>query len=119
MRNILIFIFLICQFVASTQKPSTSYEILTFKQVNQLFTDIVKVKLNINFPIFRVYKYIDKTGENYCLLTESRNEITADNDTLHHHIKAINVRVVNNTFFKTWEIIDNIDKNNNEENSIW
>ncbi len=87
--------------------------------MTQLFPDSVRKSLNIHFPIFRVYKYADKAGLYYCILTESRNQITADKDTFNYKIKAINVRKGVDSFSKVWEINDNIIKNDNDESSIW
>ena len=101
------------------QKTTVSFEILTTKQATELFPDSIRKGLNISFPIFRVYKYADKTGKYYCILTESRNEITADKDTLNHQIKATNVKADKGSFSKLWEINDNIIKNDNDENCIW
>ncbi|WP_394342829.1 M949_RS01915 family surface polysaccharide biosynthesis protein [Lacibacter luteus] len=104
---------------AFAQKATLPSEILTSKQVTELFPDTVRKTLNINFPIFRVYKYSDKAGQYYCILSESRNVISVDKDTFSHNIKAINVKADNGSFIKLWEINDNIIKNNNDESSIW
>lgn len=104
---------------AFAQKTSINAEILSPTQVTELFPEPVLKSLNISFPIFRVYKYADKTGQYYCILTESRNEITADKDTLHFKIKAVNVKKEVDSFAKVWEINDNIIKNENDEHSIW
>lgn len=119
-RQILnLFIALTCVTNAFAQKPTNTFGMLTSKQVEELFPDTICNKLNINFPIFRVYEYADKTAQYYCILTESRNEITADKDTLHHKIKAVNVKAEKGAFTKIWEINDNIIKNDNDETSIW
>jgi hypothetical protein len=119
-RHILFLFFgFICLTTAFAQKTTVNSEILTPRHVTELFPDSIRKSLNINFPIFRVYKYADKTGQYYCVLTESRNEITADKDTINQKIKAINVKDDNGSFSKVWEINDNIVKNDNDENSIW
>jgi hypothetical protein len=115
----ILFIALTCLTTVFAQKAAITYEILTSKQVLDLFPDTVRKKLDINFPIFRVYKYADKTGQYYCILTESRNEITADKDTINRKIKAINVKADKGLFSKQWEINDNIVKDGNDENNIW
>lgn len=110
---------LFCLTTAFTQKVPVTSDVLTSKQLTKLFTDSIRNTLNISFPIFRVYKYSDKAGQYYCILTESRNVITADKDTFNHKIKAINIKANNGSFIKIWEINDNIIKNDNDENSIW
>lgn len=120
MRHIFFLFFSIVYLTtAFGQKTTVSSEILTTKQATELFPDSIRKSLNVSFPIFRVYRYADKTGKYYCILTESRNEITAGKDTLNHQIKAINVKADKGSFSKLWEINDNIIKNNNDENSIW
>jgi hypothetical protein len=108
-----------CFTTAFGQKTTVSFDILPPRQVTELFPDSIRRSLKINFPIFRVYKYADKTGQYYCILTESRNEITAEKDTINHNIKAINMWDDNGSFSKVWEINDNIVKNDNDENNIW
>jgi hypothetical protein len=101
------------------QKTTVISEILTAKQVTELFPDSIRKILNVSFPILRVYRYADKTGKYYCILTESRNEITAGKDTINHKIKAINVKADKGSFINLWEINDNVIKNDNDESSIW
>ena len=120
MRNIFFFfVTQICWSNVFSQKTVTASEILSSKQVSALFPDTVQKKFKLNFPIFRVYKYSDKSGQYYCVLTESKNIVTADKDTINHKIKAINIKVNNNSFVKTWEINDYIKRGENEEYSIW
>jgi hypothetical protein len=118
-RQIFIFtIALSCLTNIIAQKPAVTSKILTSKEIKDVFNDEVLTMLNITFPIFRVYKYTDKSGEYYCLLTESRNQITSDKDTLNHKIKSVNVKSANGSFTKTWEINDNVVKTENDESSI-
>jgi len=84
-----------------------------------MFTDTVKKELKINFPVFRAYKYADKSGEFVCVLAESDDSISNDKDTFSHSIKAINLRIDQGKLIKVWELNDNIIKNWQEENSIW
>jgi hypothetical protein len=114
-----LFIALTWAVTAFAQKATITSGMLTSKQAADLFPDTVCRKLNINFPIFRVYEYADKTAQYYCILTESRNEITAEKDTIHHKIKAVNVKADKGAFTKIWEINDNIIQNENDETSIW
>ncbi|MBO9567124.1 MAG: hypothetical protein J7621_30405 [Niastella sp.] len=101
------------------QKATVTSELLTDKQVAALLPDTLRKVLHINFPIFRTYRYTDKEGVHYCILTESREKITTDGDTINLKIKAINVKVVNGTLVKVWEINDNIIKDERNESSIW
>lgn len=120
MRNIICLLVVVFGYThAPAQKTTGKTEILSAMQVSKLFTDPVRKTLNIRFPILRVYKYADKTGQYYCILTESRDEITTEKDTVNFKIKAVNVKFDKNSFTKTWEINDNTLKETNDEQSIW
>jgi hypothetical protein len=110
---------LTCLTTAFAQNTNVTSQVLTLKQVTELFPDTILRRLNIGFPILAVYKYADKKGQQYCMLTESRNEITANKDTFNQKIKAVIIKAENGSFTKLWEINDNIVKNDNEESSIW
>ncbi len=101
------------------QPSSSTNELLTAKQTETIFTNLLKQELKIDYPIFKVYKYTDKSGDFFCVLTESNDSIGNDKDTFNQSIKAINLKIVNKHFIKVWEIKDNIIKNDKEENSIW
>jgi hypothetical protein len=113
-----LFIAFVCMSNAFAQKTKVTSDWLTSKQVAELFSDTVCKTLNINFPIYRIYTYKDKAGQYFCILTESRDEITADKDTINHSIKAICVKSGKGEFRKLWEITDNIIRNDNDERSI-
>jgi len=107
------------------QKGPTS-EILSPAQVKKIFNDTVKKEFKINYPIFRVYRYVDKSGEFLCVLTESDDSTDHETDASGHTItdtfsraiKAINLKVDKDKLIKAWEINDFLVKNGNEENSI-
>jgi hypothetical protein len=77
----------------------------------------------LNFPIRRVYKNSDNSGQYYCVLTESidliSNPTTQEKDTFHYRIKAVNFKIERNNVTMIWELNDKIESNGNEENSIW
>jgi hypothetical protein len=103
----------------NAQQTNLSVEILSSEQTRAIFNDSVKKELKINFPIFRIYKYVDKSGEFLCVLTESNDSVDSEKDTFNYKIKAIDLRIDKDKFTKVWELNDNILKNQNEENSIW
>ena len=100
------------------QQNGTACKILSSNEIKKILSDSVKKEMKISYPIIRVYKYSDKSGEFLCVLTESNDSIS-DKDTFNHNIKAINIKVDKGKFVKKWELNDNIVKNNNDENSIW
>lgn len=93
-------------------------EILSPKKVAVIFTDPLKKNLGLTFPIFRVYRYSDKTGQYYFVFTESRDSVGEENDTINYKIKGINLKIEKNNIHKVWEVNDFINKSA-EETTIW
>jgi hypothetical protein len=96
-------------------------ELLSVSRVAAIFTDSVKKEFRLNYPIFRVYRYVDRSGEYYCVLTESNDYIVDDEekkDTISHALRAVDLRVDQGRLIKEWEINDNIIKNGNNETTI-
>lgn len=113
-----LFVAFVCTSTAIGQKIKVTSDVLTSKQVVDLFSDSICKTLDISFPIFRVYQYTDKAGQYFCILTESRDKITADKDTINHKIKAVCIKSGKGEFRKLWEITDSIMRNGNDEISI-
>jgi hypothetical protein len=103
--------------VPGEARPVSS-EIVPQSEVKQLFTDSIKREFQLGFRIFRVYKYNDRSGEYFCVLTESTDSISNDKDTFNHSIRAVDIKIEQDKWVKNWELNDNII-NQNEENSIW
>src|SRR5260370_35695617 len=79
------FTHLVCLFLAllnltfgTAQQNSPKSELLPASRVAAIFTDSVKKEFRLNYPIFRVYRYVDRSGEYYCVLTESSDSILND-----------------------------------------
>lgn len=98
---------------------ATAQIILPEKEVAQIFTPAVKSQFNIQYPIFRVYKYIDKAGQFYTVLTESRDSIGSNKDTISFNVKAVTLKNENGKLSKAWELSDAIDKAKKGEQAIW
>lgn len=98
---------------------ATSNYILSSNQIKKLFANSLRKEFKINYPIFRVYKYTDQSGEYYCILTESRDSIGNRKDTLNYNIRAISLKFENGKYSKNWEINDQAIKNGKDEQSIW
>jgi len=107
-----------CFTVLRAQKASLTNGVLSSTQAQTLLTDSIKREFNITYPIFRVYNYTDKSGNYYCVLTESRDSISNEKDTFNRSLRAIDLKYDNGKFQKIWEITDHI-KNDSLENSIW
>ena len=118
MKHILLLIaFAILFFVIHAQK-SPANEYLSTVQVKQLFTNSVRRTFDINFPILRVYHYFDRSGQYYCVFTESLDSIKPEGDSLHRKIRVINLRKENGGFYKIWDLNDFISPVRYEQ-SIW
>ncbi|WP_316803687.1 M949_RS01915 family surface polysaccharide biosynthesis protein [Pedobacter nototheniae] len=106
-----------------TVKSTISSKILTDQEVSSLLPVAAREKLGISFPIFRVYGYNDRSGQYYCVLTESRDVVNRDKDAFNkvtnYKIKAINFKSENGSLTKTWEINDRINPKMHGEESIW
>jgi hypothetical protein len=107
-------------FITSTTIYSVRAQvIMPEKEVTQIFTATVKSQFNIQYPIFRVYKYIDKAGQFYTVLTESRDSIGSNKDTISFNVKAVTLKSENGKLSKAWELSDAVDKAKKGEQAIW
>src|SRR5579864_171692 len=120
----LMFIFRSCILRAQQNQPSS--EILSQSQVSATINDAVRKQFGINFTIIRVYKYVDRLGKCYCVLTEKFDSLTRNEegkyDTLHFAIRAIGLREDSGKLKKVWEINDRAirdPKIEGIEQSIW
>lgn len=117
MRFLFLLSITLCFTPGFAQTSIFSSEVLSPQQVAELFPDSVRQALQIRFPIYRAYRYGDKAGKYFCILTESTDTITENKDTIHRAIKAINIK---RSFTKLWEINDHIEADKHEHNiSFW
>jgi hypothetical protein len=120
----LMFIFISCILQAQQNQPAS--EILLQSQVSKTINDTVRKQFGINYIITRVYKYVDRLGQHYCVLTEKFDSLAKDEegkyDTLHFAIRAIDLIDDSGTLRKVWEINDHAirdPKSEGIEQSIW
>ncbi len=95
-------------------------EILDQQEIAKIFTDSLKKQLNFIYPISKVYKCLDKSGQFYIVLTESTP--SSKSKEIHHNLRAYNLRQHKNTLSLNWMINDLITKqgtNDDIERSIW
>lgn len=105
--------------ISTTIQITKAQVIMPDKEVTQIFTAAVKSQFNLQYPIFRVYKYIDKIGQFYTVLTESRDSIGKNKDTISFKIKAVTLKNDNGKLLQTWELSDAADKTKKGEQAIW
>jgi len=104
------------------QSKIATSQLLSRQEVAKLFSDSLNQELQIAYPIFKVFKCKDNTGQFYIVLTESNDQISPDNDTLNTSIKAFNFYQDNSGYIKKWELYDYKTKqvgSDEMENSIW
>ncbi len=122
-RFALLFIAWLAPHILRAQQIRPSSEILSENQVTSIFNDSIKKAFKIDFPIFRVYKYVDRSGQYLCVLTETIDSTFINdehqNDTLHHSIRAVALKVDAGRYSKVWELSDFVLRQNPKEHSIW
>jgi hypothetical protein len=104
-------VFTVCKLHAQT--------ILSKTETAAIFTESIKAKNGIKFPIRRTYSYSDKTGKYYLALAESIDSIADKNDTLHYTIKGCCLQETSEGLVKKWELNDYKRPDADEESSIW
>lgn len=98
----------------------TSSRILTQKAADAILTASVKSQFNISYPVRRVYECTDQSGKFLVVVTETIDSITAEKDTLHYKIKALNLGYTPAGLVKNWEISDfRIVNTEVSESSVW
>jgi hypothetical protein len=104
----------ISQFILT--ENNSKYKIISEEMINEIFPREKRKNLGINFNIWKVYDYKDKTGEYYLVLTENKFKEPADGNVFNNSIKAFNFKRKENHLIKIFETNDTKDK---EEESIW
>lgn len=117
MRKLFLFVLVFNTVAAFAQKKDTSF-ILTQKQIETTFPAELRAKLGFTFPIYRVYKYSDQSGQYYFTLTESRDVIDG-NDTTSYKIKAFIHKIETDSLQQILTINDQIRKEAPSESAIW
>lgn len=101
--------------LVSTQQNS-KYKTLSEEKIKEIFTSKRKKDLGINYLIWKVYDYQDKTGKYFLVLTEDKFDEPIDGRPNNNAIKAFNFKVEKEIWTKTFETND---AKNGDEASIW
>ncbi|KAF2516606.1 YARHG domain-containing protein [Flavobacterium foetidum] len=95
---------------------NSKYKTLSEEKVNQIFTKEKRKELGVNFVIWKVYEYKDKTGSYYLVLTEDKYKESVKGNNFNNAVKAFNFKIENDRWTKTFEINDFKESH---EDSIW
>lgn len=115
-----IIVFLLIISSVSSQIRKNESKILDSIQVGNIFTKKEKKNLKIKYPIVRVYKYHDITGENYLVLTERKDIRSGKEEAVNDSIQAFNFKVKDGLLKEEWSLRDFIIKDEYvKEDSIW
>jgi hypothetical protein len=99
---------------AFTQNQVLKSEALSDKEIKSTFTDAVKNDLELADPILNAYKYADKSGQFYTVLSQNSEAGST------HSIRAVTAKYENGKFINSWEVNDYIDKKKGEQSiSFW
>ena len=113
--------FIISLTVALSAIGQTSNRQLETLELDELLTKELKNDLNIDFPIYRTYEYIDNIGTHYLILTEHPDE-NGEKPEHNDSIKAYSYLVTASGWQLDWQLKDFILPNgnpNSREYSIW
>ncbi|MBN1250899.1 MAG: hypothetical protein JXR51_07340 [Bacteroidales bacterium] len=106
MKKILLIVFIsIINLNCFAQKIQTKNIQLSENQIDSIFSDSLLNHLNIDFPIAKIYKYTDKSGTNFIILTE-KSTVKKNDKFEQDSLKAFNFRYINGSYFLNWSIID-------------
>jgi hypothetical protein len=120
--GVVFFSSIISAFSQTKADSESASSVLTEMEVERIFTQAIRKKFSISYPIWRVYNYSDASGTMLLVLSESADSVLSNGkDTVHHHIKAINFQKAAVSLTKQWEVNDFIlqNKGASEEFSIW
>jgi hypothetical protein len=118
-RSIFLFIAFFGLTVSFAQRIPVASETLSSGEATNLLTDTVRASLGLHFSVSKVYKYSDKSGQYYVVLTENRDSMPIGEDTISDRIKAVEFKIDKAGPDKIWELTDHIIENEHEESSIW
>jgi hypothetical protein len=104
-KTILIFLLITLVNFGYGQNSEISSSQLTEQEIDSIFTDNLKTSLEIDFSIYRIYKYDDKGGTHFLIMTE--NEIECNNgQKCYDSIKAFCFSFKDDRFIQEWKLTD-------------
>lgn len=104
-KTILIFLLITLVHFGYGQNSEISRSQLTEQEIDSIFTDSLKTSLKIDFSIHRIYKYDDKGGTHFLIMT--KNEIECDDgQECYDSIKAFCFSFKDDRFIQEWKLTD-------------
>ena len=86
-------------------------------EIDSIYNNSLKNKLQIDFAIFRVYQYQDKSGLHEIVMTE-KDYVTKNGKKDSEGVKAYSFRISEGNRIQEWKLKDYIIPTSNEEYSI-
>ncbi len=83
-------------------------------EIDSIYTDSLKNKLQIDFAIFRVYQYQDKSGLHEIVMTE-RAYIAESGKKSIDGVKAYSFKIKEGNYTQEWKLKDDIIPTSNDE----
>ncbi|REE24831.1 hypothetical protein DFQ09_103137 [Winogradskyella pacifica] len=124
MRTIVtILVTFIVSTIGFSQNTILSSNPLTEHEINSIFTDSLKTKLEINYSVYRAYEYNDKGGKHFIVMTENKVKCDERKDCF-DAIKVFCFLYKNGQYDLEWNLTDFILPKGNEVSeeysiSIW
>lgn len=105
-----------------SQDTTISSKQLSEIEIDSIFTDSVKKKLEIKYAIYRIYEYNDQAGKHFLVMTENKIICSEGKGWCYDAIKAFCFSYKNKQFTLKWKMTDFILPKKDdvkEEFSIW
>lgn len=118
MKKFCLLLFILSAAIPMAAQTTVTSEIIPVAQATWL-TDSLKYLLRLSYPVTTIYRYTDKSGTYYCVLTESRDSIIPSKDTFHFRIRGVNLKhEPGGQYSKVWEMNDYILQKDQLESDI-
>ena len=119
MKRITIVLLLLIYNFSFTQNSNVTSRQLSKQETDSVFTDTIKVKLQLDYSIHRVYEYTDKAGVHFIVMTKKPTECV-EQDVCSDSIKTYCYAYKNDDFKLKWLFNDFILPNSDEYSiSYW
>ena len=119
MKRITIVLLLLIYNFSFAQNSNVTSRQLSDQEIDSVFTDTIKIKLQLDGSIHRVYEYTDKAGIHFIVMTKKTTECV-EQEVCSDSIKAYCYSYKIENFKLNWTFNDFILPNNNEYSiSYW